>query len=515
MKKIRLLTVLFTLIALMANGCGENDISQGYKLTSIHTEKESLTLEVGGKEQIKAIAVPAVAVSPAFQWVSANDAVATVSNQGVVEAISKGETIITVSSSDVSTIVPVNVKLREQSMKTYSDTIVRITLKGADCPYADHADYGVYIPTQTESLRGLLILQHGCGMEQFGITRPYDLQYQAFARKWKLAVIETALYGNCGVWRNPSSGTANALFKVLNDAGIKTGHPELNNVPWLLLGHSAGGFWTLAMLKDYPERIMAAVCYSAAWDPQWDYPKASAEIPLLMRHAGANDGDPSTLCWATAVHTFLKLRNMEAPVSIAYNAGQNHNFSYIRYMAIPFFEAVMRQRMPEENTTTMRNINRTQTWLGDTLSLQIYKESDYTGSKSGLCVFPDETTAINWKEFVSTGKVADKTPPRAPFNVRVKWANNALDITWEADADIESGILRFEIFKNGNLIGKLPEIGAYQKFDTNGDNTLPVSVPEMKFRITEIKNVETTIGVKVVNHFNLESERTEVIYKLN
>ncbi len=513
MKKIRILTAILTLIALFAFGCGENDISQGYKLKSIQTGNESLTLEVGEKEQIKAIAVPAVAVSPVFQWVSANNAVATVSNQGVVEALSEGETIISVSSSDVSTKVSVKVNLREPLSKTYSDTIVRMTLKGADCPFADHADYGVYIPTRTESLRGVLILQHGCGMEQFGITRPYDLQYQAFARKWKLAVIETALYGNCGSWRDPASGSASALFKVLKDAGSNTGHPELNTVPWLLFGHSAGGYWTLAMLKAYPERIMAAVCYSAAWDPKWDYPEATAKIPVLLRHAGANDGDSSSLCWATAVHTFLKLRNMDAPVSIAYNAGQNHNFSYIRYMSIPFFEAVMKQRMPEENTTVMRDIDRSQRWLGDTLSLQIYKESEYTGSKRGLCLFPDEATARNWKEFVSTGKVADKTPPIAPFNVKVEWNNNALDVSWEADADIESGILRFDIFKNGTLVGRLPETGDYQKFDTNGDNTIPVNVPEMKFRITGAENVKTTISVQAVNHFNLTSEKTEVTYK--
>lgn len=513
MKKINILTAIFALMVLLANGCGVDSEPQEYRLNSIHTDKESLILEVGGKEQINAVAVPAVAVPPVFQWASANTAVAAVNNQGVVEALSEGETIITVSSSDVSTKVPVKVNLRQPLSKTYSDTIVRITLKGADCPFADHADYGVYIPTRTESLRGVLILQHGCGMEQFGITRPYDLQYQAFARKWKLAVIETALYGSCGGWRDPASGSAGALFKVLKDVGAKTEHPELNTVPWLLFGHSAGGYWTLAMLKAYPERIMAAVCYSAAWDPKWDYPEAIAKIPVLLRHAGANDGDSSSLCWATAVHTFLKLRNMDAPVSIAYNAGQNHNFSYIRYMSIPFFEAVMKQRMPEGNTNVVRDIDRSQAWLGDTLSLQIYKESEYTGSKRGLCLFPDEATAKNWKEFVSTGKVADKTPPPAPFNLKVKWVNNALEVTWEADADIESGILRFDIFKNGTLVGRLPETGDYQNFDTNGDNTIPVIVPEMKFRITGAENIKTTISVQAVNHFNLTSEKTEVTYK--
>ena len=494
-------------------GCGKAEVSESYKLADIHVDKQSLILEVGEDERLLASAIPVVAHQPAFLWSSADESIATVSNQGLVEALSPGETVITVSSSEISTTVPVKVNPHVPSAKTYSDTIVMVTLNGADCPFADHADYGVYIPTRTESLHGVLILQHGCGMEQFGITRPYDLQYQAFARKWKLAVIETALYGTCGLWRDPASGTANALFKVLNNIGDQTGHPELNTIPWLLWGHSAGGYWTLAMLKAYPERIMAAVCYSAAWDPQWDYPEATAKIPVLLRHAGANDGDASSLCWATAVHSFLKLREMDAPVSIAYNAGQNHNFSYLRYMAIPFYEAVMKQRMPEEeNCSVMRDIDRSQAWLSDTLSLQICKESDYFGNKSGLCLFPDETTAKNWKEFVSTGKVADKTPPPAPFNVKVKWNNNALEVTWEADADIESGIQRFNIFKNGILVGKLPETDVFQKFDRNGDNTVPVDVPEMKFRIAGAENEKTTISVQTVNHFNLVSEKAEVIY---
>ncbi len=42
------------------------------------------------------------------------------------------------------------------------------------------------------------ILSLGYGMEQFGITRPYDLQYQALAKKWNLAILETALHGKRG-----------------------------------------------------------------------------------------------------------------------------------------------------------------------------------------------------------------------------------------------------------------------------------------------------------------------------
>ncbi|MDR0714692.1 MAG: Ig-like domain-containing protein [Bacteroidales bacterium] len=508
----KILTTLSALTILLTNGCSKNKPEEGYQLKSIHTDKTLLLLEVGDREQIKASPVPAVAVSPEFNWTSDNEAVASVSAQGLVEALSAGEATVAVSCSEGSASVPVKVNPREHGAKTYSDTILLMTLSGNDCPFADHADYGVYIPTRAEPLKGILILQHGCGMEQFGITRPYDLQYQAFARKWKLAIVETALYGSCYVWRNPSAGTAGTLLKVLNDTGEKTGHPELSIVPWLLFGHSGGGYWTLAMLKDYPERIMAAVCYSPAFDPQWNYPAATAKIPMLTRHAGAGDANADGVrCWSTSVHAFKKLRGMDAPVSIAHNPYQNHNYSYLRYMAVPFYEAVMKQRMPEGNSAAMRDLDRNQTWLGDTLTLQLYKEATYAGDKKGLCVLPNEATALLWKEYVSTGTVADKTPPPAPFNVKAKWNDGNIEVSWEADADPESGILRFEIFKNGTLVGKLPESDAYQRFDTNGDNTVPVETPKMKFRIAGATDrSEATIAVRTVNHFNLASEKTEI-----
>lgn len=391
------------------------------------------------------------------------------------------------------------------------DTIFKIVLEGKDCPFAHRAEYGVYIPEVSCPLQGVLILQHGCTMEQFGITKPYDLQYQAFARKWNLAILETALYGDCHIWNEPNSGSGAAIFKILEQIASQSRHPELKNIPWLLWGHSAGGYWALAMLRDYPERILAVASYSAAWNPKWDYPRETAKVPLLLRHAGANDGTPEILCWETASNTFRKLRGMGAPVIIAHNKDQNHNFSYFRYMAIPFFEATMKKRLPAVGFNAPRDLDPDHTWLGDTLSLDIYRETDYTGDKSGMCIFPDELTAKNWQEYVSTGTVVDKTPPPAPYNLRVKKDNDKIEVTWEADADIESGILKFNIYKDNVLVGILPETGAYQSFDTNGDNTIPVKAPDKKFVIMGTRNVKTKISVETVNHFNLVSKRATII----
>src|SRR3989304_9493741 len=80
------------------------------------------------------------------------------------------------------TIEPEFTEDTEQTGVDLDGTIFQITLNGESYPF-DHADYGVYIP-KVETVRGVLVLQHGCGMEQFGITRPYDIQYQSFAKKW-------------------------------------------------------------------------------------------------------------------------------------------------------------------------------------------------------------------------------------------------------------------------------------------------------------------------------------------
>lgn len=395
--------------------------------------------------------------------------------------------------------------------QVWNGKIYQTTVRGASFPF-DHADYGVFIPEGVSTIRGVLIHQHGCGMEQFGLTIPFDVQYQAFARKWHLAVVEPVLYGDCHKWRDPESGSGPALLQALDEIGHLSGHSELNTAPWLLWGHSGGGYWALAMMKDYPERILAVFSYSPAFDPQWQFPAAAAKIPLLIRHAGSNDGNqPEINCWGTALHVFSKLRKMNAPVSIAYTPGQNHNFSYVRYMAIPFYEAALSQRLPSRAFAEMKELDRTKAWLGDTVTFQLCKASAYTGSKEGLCWLPDSATAAKWKEYVTTGSVADQTPPPAPYDLQVRRVNDSIEFAWKADADIESGIKRFNIYKDGVHVGLFPESGIYQRFDTNGDNAVPSVLPDMKYRIAAPTTKKTVISIRTVNHFDLESKETKIV----
>ena len=378
-----------------------------------------------------------------------------------------------------------------------ADTAFTITLIGEECKFADHVDYGIYVPSTAEQIRGVMVFQHGCSQEEFGISRHCDVQYQALARKWDLAIIEAAIYGLCDVWAYPENGSYKSLLLALTKAGAKTGHPELSQAPFLVWGHSGGGFWVLSMLHEHPKRIIAAIAYSAAWDPQWSYAPEAYDVPILFRHAGPGEGADNIP--ATARHSFAHLRSHDAPASIAYTKGENHNHSHIRSITIPFWEAALQQRLAADGS--LQPLDRNLTYLADTLSFNIYKESDFRGDKSGLCLLPDYTSAVAWREYASKCKYTDPSAPSAPYDLRVEDGQ----LRWKADADIESGIYCFNIYKDGQPVGRVPENGCYQTYDTNGDQARPVIPPAREFRLPEGDWKE--LAVEMVNRDGLISEK--------
>ena len=393
-----------------------------------------------------------------------------------------------------------------------SGTVYQTTLR--DSAYLfDRAEYAVFIPEGITTLRGVFIHQHGCTMEGVGASTAYDIQYHAFAKKWGLAVISPDIFPkqgrSCHDWIDVETGTGDALIRLLSQMAIVSGHDELQTVPWLLWGHSGGGYWTLSMMKNYPERIIGVFAYSPAFDPQWEYPQTAYKIPLMIRHAGVDDFNaPGAACWQTALNTFARFRDNNGYVSLACNAGQNHNYSYVRHMAIPFYEAVLAQRLPDSPTGKLKDMNPSKTWLGDTAVYHVIPASTAKGNIRSMNWLPDSTVAMKWREYVITGAIADKTPPPAPYDLQVSLVNDTLAvITWKADADIESGIRYFNIrVKDGQTL-RFPVSGDYQGFDTNGDNTIPVTLPELTCEITRPAHVKGSqaVFISTVNHAGLES----------
>ena len=180
---------------------------------------------------------------------------------------------------------------------------------------------------------------------------------------------------------------------------------------------------------------------------------------------------------------------MDGLASIAFTPDQNHNLSYVRYMAIPYYEAVLAQRLPDVGSFRLKDMDQRKAWLGDTTTHQVYKLSGYTGDKQGMSWLPDSTTADKWREYVTTGTVTDKTTPPAPECVEIKSTDSVtIDLYWKANADIESGIKYFNIYKNDQLVKRYPTTGSFQSFDTNGDNCFPILPQSLTYRFAGLNN---------------------------
>ena len=393
--------------------------------------------------------------------------------------------------------------------------IYHITIS-SDAFLFDHADYAIFIPDDIEKIKGVFIHQHGCTMEGMGASTAYDIQYQALAKKWGLAIVSPDIYPkqgrSCADWRDTESGSGPALIEVLNRIADVSKIEELKIAPWLLWGHSGGGYWTLSMMKNYPERIMAVFSYSPAFDPKWDYPAATAKIPIIIRHAGQGD---LAMCWETALNSFAKLRSMNGLASIAYNPDQNHNLSFVRYMAIPFYEAVLKQRLTDK-TGVMKDMDNSLAWLADPVTNNIYKADSFKGNISAMCWLPDSITATLWREYVITGTIVDHTPPSAPYNLRVDdFIGNVAILKWDVDADIESGVKYFRIRIGDNRQERFPLQEDFQRFDTNGDNTIPIFISELRFELPRPGRQvnELKVSISTVNHFLKESRPTTILVK--
>ena len=115
-------------------------------------------------------------------------------------------------------------------------------------------------------------------------------------------------------------------------------------------------------------------------------------------------------------------------------------------------------------------------------------------------------------EYVRSGTVGDSTPPPSPMASRSRRRLTALEITWDATADFESGLQQFVIQRDGQEIGRQPEkpIGRFGRplFQTMSYHDTPEpNWPSMRF-VDKSSGAggESRYQVIAINSAGLESE---------
>jgi hypothetical protein len=234
----------------------------------------------------------------------------------------------------------------------------------------------------------------------------------------------------------------------------------VKDAPWCLWGHSGGGYWIGIMEIRHAERVVASWHRSGAPSAEPDIPEALYGVPMVANTGVKEKEGRFERAWSGSLDWFKRLRAKGAPIAFALDPRTSHECGDSRYLAIAFFDACLKLRLPEarEAAGKLRPVSNRGVWLGTLLTDRAVAAAQYQGDIKESVWLPDERIAKAWSEYVRTGAVGDTTPPAAPFAVAAKAVEGgAVEITWDAAADFESGLQAFVIERDGNPIAQVPE----------------------------------------------------------
>jgi len=320
------------------------------------------------------------------------------------------------------------------------------------------ADYRLWIPDGVQSISGLILKQHGCGdpAAATGLEHANDLQWQALALKHHFALLGTKLpTGNqsCDNWALLDGGSEGAFLKALHALAHNSRHPELNEVPWALWGHSGGADWVAQMLQKYPNRTIAVVAMRCGGFTFSGTNSALLGVPVMF---ALGEKEPSAdECLELPKKVFSRYRKAGALWALAVEANTGHESSDTRLLAIPYLDAIMTTRLPAQGTH-LRPIDAARGWLGNIVTYEIAPVAQYGGNPLEAAWLPNEETARKWQEYVSTGKISPTLKPAVPTDLCVtKIGATEVMLTWHFTPDLENGLPSFRIYRNKLLIETL------------------------------------------------------------
>lgn len=334
-------------------------------------------------------------------------------------------------------------------------------------------NYTVWVPPGVKTLRGVIVHQHGCGEGscKSGLTGAFDLHWQALARRHDCALLAPAYEqpekADCQMWCDPRNGSDAAFQKGLAELGVKSGHPELARVPWVLWGHSGGGHWAGGMALLHPERVAAAWLRSGVPSLQEDasrttikahkIPEAALGVPIMC-NPGTKEGvtvkdGRFAKVWTANEAFFREIRSKGGLIGVAVDPLTSHECGNQRYMAILWLDACLGARLPPKSGEPLQVMPSAGAWLSALLDTEAVALPKFQGDTRSAVWLPNEKVAKAWMQYVKDTAIPDVTPPPAPTNVRIQ----GNELQWEAEADLESGLAHFLIERDGEIIGKVPE----------------------------------------------------------
>ncbi len=396
------------------------------------------------------------------------------------------------------------------------------------------AEWRIWIPSEVETLRGVVVHQHGCGSGSGDGARAavYDRHWQELARQNDCALIAASYRQGelaCEAWCDPRNGSAQSFLNALDYFAEESGRPELKVAPWALWGHSGGGHWVGSMVQLYPKRIVGAWLRSGCPDTvgqifdELPMNDDVCNVPMVL-NVGAREYD-FQIVWGSCWPYFDKMREKNAKIGFLVDPRTHHETGDSRYPAIRFLDLCLKARLPEKAGSAELKpapeglvLSIDQITDAEISAENIVKDPEkpdgnYDAAerreflKRGLW-FPCADFVDVWRKYSIDCSFDDATPPHAPTDVKIDASGL---MTWECRADLESGLKTFVIYRDDEAIAELPtapSVSARPVFQgVMYSDTPDYSLPKPEYKI---ENYEPgrVYSVAAVNSCGLTSERT-------
>jgi hypothetical protein len=178
----------------------------------------------------------------------------------------------------------------------------------------------------------------------------------------------------------------------------------------------------------------------------------------------------------------------------------------------------MAMRLPAKGSRnqTLKPVDSSKAWLAPFMGGAAEPVAEYKGHPAEAGWLPNESVARAWMEYVKTGSASDPTPPLPPSNVQAASTQSGTEITWDAEADFESGIGGFIIMRDGKELVRLPETPPANSYGRplfqamSYHDTPEPPVPEMRYLDGSAKPGEKhTYSIIAVNSAGLASKPSD------
>jgi acetyl esterase/lipase len=219
-------------------------------------------------------------------------------------------------------------------------------------------------------------------------------------------------------------------------------HPDRVAAAWLRSG--------VPLFQGIPERPTIKT---------YTLPDAALQVPVLC-NLGTKEGvtvkdDRFAGVWPATQAFFHAVRGKGGLIGVAIDPLSSHECGNQRYLAIPWLDACLSARLPKVSGAALQAMPADPAWLAPITSALAVPAAKFVGDPLTAAWLPNAAIARAWMQYVKDTAVTDDTPPPAPFNLRLR----GNELTWEAEADLESGLASFLIERDGQVLARVPEQG--------------------------------------------------------